>query len=592
MELKRNIGRVRGNYCAVIIFFLLLAVGSIAQAKESSEIDALYNGIMRQAENAHYKRQSERVISDIYLKGAAASRDLGGWKHVIDLFEKALSADPTNARAFRVYGDYLMGYRGMYEQAAEQYRTAIELINARPDLYPEDEKHELERSMQILHRDGDNGKAVIATAPVSVFMKPVFEYSTPQELPLDLTALDHSAEQYGADIDALYLSRYGYIPSDSETIDIINDVTVTKAFQREQLARLRAGEMDLQQDILRGGGTLTLRFGPSCLPYLRSSYERKDIDPKSYPKDLSNRSHARYDHYTASLYKNLMIPGFVDLQMQAGVSRQEAVTLYEGGRLLSDETTDALNGEVTFIKDIGNDTLRLSAGGEMGKIDDETLSDDAKKTAWSVETRYSMYPSAEPESGNPRTKGQFSQHIELGYRETLRDYLSATDPITTEYHHIPRVGYEGYGMLNGKLDVAAKYEYEDERLDDQTSVFVHHIHEVFLYPAWVMAYKLYDHDFVSGLEHMRLGVPTTVYFGEGSYDAVTTGLQFEQLYVTEHGFSLRSTLGVHYTYYQELEEDDFGVYIQVNLEAGPSSFLTGAKETTRRLGEWEEKHLW
>jgi len=154
--------------------------------------EAVYEAAWAQAEELLLTGGSSRQRSDVLLQGAATCRDLGANGYALELFEASVEADPENANAHRVYADYLMGYRGLYEQAAYHYYEALERVRRAPETYSADFKRSLERSMQILHRDGGDGMPLRTTRSVSIFAESTVGYRDGAVNPLAVSAGDGS----------------------------------------------------------------------------------------------------------------------------------------------------------------------------------------------------------------------------------------------------------------------------------------------------------------------------------------------------------------------------------------------------------------
>ena len=102
----------------LITFFFLIKTGF-------TEEITIYAKAQQVVKKAYSAGKLEDEISDIYLLWAGKARDQSEHISVRKLFEAALQANPGNIRGHRLYGDYLMGYRGanngLYEQAAHHY---------------------------------------------------------------------------------------------------------------------------------------------------------------------------------------------------------------------------------------------------------------------------------------------------------------------------------------------------------------------------------------------------------------------------------------------------------------------------------------
>ncbi|MBN1268977.1 MAG: hypothetical protein JXB04_05275 [Kiritimatiellae bacterium] len=155
-----------------------------------------YHRSLAAAEEAREAGAASREVSDTLLWGAGKCRDAGTHEEAEELFLAAIRQDPHNARAHRLYGDYLMGYRGLYEYAAAHYRLAIELVRRNPSAYDRAFKQDLERSIQILHRDGKDGIPVFESGPLSVYVEADASYQNAAPRPLDLLGQEHQAACY------------------------------------------------------------------------------------------------------------------------------------------------------------------------------------------------------------------------------------------------------------------------------------------------------------------------------------------------------------------------------------------------------------
>lgn len=137
-----------------------------------------------------------REISDLYVLGAGRCRDAGGRYQVVELFEKAVQADPANVRARRLYGDYLSGYRGMFQYAKKQYFEALKVVKEDPGSCTDEEARALARSFQIYFRDVNEGVPVVISEAVTVSLELNGEYSNKGIKGSELAGYEATADQY------------------------------------------------------------------------------------------------------------------------------------------------------------------------------------------------------------------------------------------------------------------------------------------------------------------------------------------------------------------------------------------------------------
>ena len=95
--------------------------------------------------------------SKLFFRAAGFCRDMNDVRHAITLFELAIKANPDDPHFRRIYGDYLIGYRGLEEQAWGQLYKARKLSKTYPNLVRDDFGPTLDRSIHIFRRDTNDG---------------------------------------------------------------------------------------------------------------------------------------------------------------------------------------------------------------------------------------------------------------------------------------------------------------------------------------------------------------------------------------------------------------------------------------------------
>ncbi len=166
-----------------------------------------YNAAIKAIKRLRSADADTRKISDTYLWGAGKCRDAGGGDYAVALFKLAVKQDPSNARAHRLYGDFLMGYRGLYEFARYHYDQAWKLIEIDPAVHEEQEIKNLQRSFQILHRDGKDGVSLFESSAFSVYLEGSVAYGRTAPNHITASAGDGSLVDTEARIDRFLNAR-------------------------------------------------------------------------------------------------------------------------------------------------------------------------------------------------------------------------------------------------------------------------------------------------------------------------------------------------------------------------------------------------
>ena len=515
-----------------------------AQSPEDFLGEEIYNDTLKKVEEAVARNALAREISHLYVKGAGECRDEGSDTYAIALFEAAILEDPSNAHAHSVYGDYLMGYRGLYEQAGTKYYRALEIIEQYPEAFDDTFKASLERSIQIWHRDGKDGMPLMtnySTDDYSLYFEALIDYSK--------SSIDEE-EYHTSLIRQLFAEQF-------TGQDRIRDIP-------KKLPR--------RNDLIKFGGNLLLRFGDQRLPYLKLSYEKVDVDinntnPESFQGTGSfTEWDGDFDAIELTIGKNFYLSPNLDLNLEGIYSRREI------------ETTDPFNNNIRIANEkgdnyllfsgftyyFGTNTLKLRLGGNFANIDrtegsaanNEDFEDSFNSQLASL--RLSLFGLATDKDNPSRFRGRRSTHYEIGFSRNERHFETAI----TEIDYRPFVQMEYFGMLNGHVDLIFNYNAWIKDFNKGFLRGLYEAHQFKFTPSWVIVYNLYEDTFKRGIEFLSVGMPLRYTIGEkaGTYSRFNIGLELNTELVLFHGIRVIPTIESDYAWYPELDRSDWGLF--------------------------------
>ena len=478
MNSKKNKASLNGSITIKSVMIVTLITGKLFLSSLSATEDSsnqiknqaiyIYNKAMEAVKDAKNSGQTNKEISDIYIYYAGRSRDAGHHVYAEKLFKTALEIDPTNARGHRIYGDYLMGYRGtggQYEYASYHYYQAQKLLDKQnPGNIESEESSEeddldaeqkrLSRSIDIMYRDGKNGIALHRSDKFSTFLTLSTAYKKNTPSTMSVLAMQNRIEGLRDDtlandavLDRLLVANGGQVTNKDETIDFIdlnndgiaeavsiNDLQQRNSEVREPLNAFLENAsrfLTFRQETKVFKASLLTRFGNPSLPYFRITTERVEIDKSGYVLANIDDSAAHvlnpiltegiFKRTAITVGKNGFLPYTIDwnteLEVDLRTNKSEnPLTKNE----VEKEDTSLITGRLVFAKFFPHQVLKLNLGGSLVEVNNNGDSDDTGNEA-NASIRYSIFP--EPEKNietNERFRGRRSSHFEGGIQRKER----------------------------------------------------------------------------------------------------------------------------------------------------------------------------
>ncbi len=533
--------------------------------------EILYNKTMQLAEKQRKIANPPRDISNLLLKGAGDCRDKGEHKYALKLFKDAIAEDPVNAHAYRIYGDFLMGYRGQYEKAATQYTRASKLLEESPDSYDDKFKKSLARSIKIHHRDGKDGLPILTTKKFSVYLDGAISYNEPSmnsEEPLAM--FEHQ------------LSANNQI--DIRNDNILNDPSPAlstaakngRIAENNKLRNLIPTQLARRREEVEYESKVLLRFKNDKLPYFRFKWSQKDINTINVnPENPQQRWDGIFKGVSLLAGKNYILKDDLDLNLEAEIS-DRVISTDDSiiDNQVSREDSDVLDVTAKFQHYFDINTMALTIGGtwaEIGRIDGRTPAVQDSLNSQRIALRYSFYKPPEETENPARFRGRRSDHYEIGFKRTERafneDRLGNILDDNTQYTYEPHISAEYLGMINGHLDLLIRGKMYQRAYSQSFKQGTFEAYEIEFTPKWIFIYDLYENDFISGHEFLSLALPIQLTIDEqlGSYTRINTGLELEDQWVTKGGIRFQPTLSIDYAYYPHIQREDWGVFAKCAL---------------------------
>ncbi len=522
-----------------------------AEAKPNDKTeDASPESIVRVTEEivkqARAQGQTPRNISDLYLRSAGQCRDSGAPPScAIPLFESAIKADPKNARAHAVYGDYLsFGYLGRFAQASHHYYKALEILKEFPDPAL---KKRINRSFSLLYRDRKLGVPLLANSKISVFATPNGDF---RELRPWLSFVQVFKPSHGL---------------------LLQELATRNSFPglNPELIQKRA---PLTEDQLQLNLGAVVRFGKPWLPFVRYHYQVVDIDPFSInAESLAEPYDGRIGQHAITIGGNYPIGTSFDLYAEVvGSLRKTKVTdsFADPSVRIETEDTRTIDALVNFKRNFGLTVLQATGIATFASHENSG-SDDDSSDSQVLSLRWSKWPQPKTSlSSNSRFLGRRSTHVTVGAVRSSRRFKTNGTTAVTETRYLPNATLELQGVLDGSVDLALNYQFGRTHSDRTVGENNHfNTHSFRFDPAWSPVFLNYDQGFKTGLEEVRITLPVGAEIGAGEYDRVWGGLQLQQRYVTRH-FGFRVFAGATYGYYPELKEDARSVFLGLELQSG------------------------
>ena len=581
---------------SILLLSSALLVASMTQAQAPEELtgELIYNDTLQKVEDARKRGALKKVISNLYVKGAGECRDSGAYYYAIEFFEAALREDPDNAHAHRVYGDYLMGYRGLYEQAGTHYFRALEIIDEYPKAFDDTFRESLYRSIQIWHRDGKDGVPLLknySKKDYSIYFEPFIDYSK-----VTIDNLDHKLILVERRISAERLFRLRIVGEEDFDGKLLEANGKDFSFF-ESLTR--------RAERFEAGGTFLLRFGNEYLPYFRFKWWNGKIDSTNINPETLEDLKGEFDGYSVTAGKNFFVWHNLDMNLEATLQDRKIISRDPGNddaRIATEENASPdVDVQSIFTHYFGTNTLKLTLGTSFRTIDRVEASGTKfsdSENSQRASLRLSLFGIAAEKDNPTRFRGRRSTHYELSLRRRERDFEAGVDFAvlpqdgrvdviasgTSYYTFEPSLSLEYFGLIGGHLDLIFNYnsitlKYKsDAQLDflvappniRRTQVEIagrYEAHQFKVLPTWVFVYNLYEDTFTEGIEFLSVGVPLSFTTGEkaGVFTRFDAGVLLDTQWVIKPGLRVIPTIQGEYAWYPELERSDWGFFAKCIL---------------------------
>ena len=531
-----------------------------------------------------------------FFTAAGLCRDLNDVKHAIPLFKEAIELKPDNAHYRRVYGDYLLGYRGLEEQAWSQLYKSRDLVEKYPGSVDQDFEKVLNRSIHIFRRDTRDGALTFErnqSDGALIFENKNFtitggldaRYSKQAKDPLDLSTDHHRAsdvvkrieQETLADdlrLENLLVENGGTVFSRDELLDVgtlpdgspitINNLQARNARARST-AQSQLSNLERQTESVETFVSFLLRTPNSNLPTVRLSYfNTYAFEGSLNADDLGNPYDRVEDIFALELERTFIVRN--DLFLEADLAllhRNQQIRNDDFG--VEDDSFLDLVGGANIRKEWGTSDgiVQLNVGGQYRRdlFDFEAY----PRHEEGIRLRNSSF-FADPSDNTARERfrGRRSSSQEIGaIRSEIREGTSPT--VATEDWRF-FVSNEELGLIEGMWDLYTTYSLRQRDLSEGTGKGTYSIHEFRVEPIWVPIFDLYKNDFIDGWEFFQVGFPVAVDIGDGPYDRVVGGVNFRGQYVVSQAkLTLGISAGVEYAEYTDINEGDFGGFIRFSI---------------------------
>ena len=526
--------------------------------------------------------------SRLFFKAAEFCRDMNDVRHAITLFELAIKANPDDPHFRRIYGDYLIGYRGLEEQAWGQLHKAKKLSKTYPDKVGYNFGPTLDRSIHIFRRDTNDGVRTFErnrSDGTLLFENDSLTITGGLDTLYKKTAkdaLDLSTDYFRA--LSFYNVRGGYLGFYDKTGErspaLVKQIPEPKDGDEKKAEKLKKNAENLktvpkvlerQNKSSETFASFLFRTANANLPAVRLSYfnvsmfeSALNFDGINLPADRVDDSAALELEKTFVIENDLFLEGDLGFVYKNTRSRFEYVN-EDDNRVESyvdDDYTLDLFAALNLRKEWGTShgIIRLNVGGAYSRdlFDFEAY----PKHEQSVSLRNSIFHEDPVRNdARQRFRGRRSSHQEMGLRRAEIRYEGGVKEENWSFF----VSNEELGLADGVWDLYTTYSYRERNLSAGDGEGSYSIHQFSVEPMWVPVYKLYDNDFTSGWEFVTVGFPVSVNSDEGPYDRVRGGVTLKGQHVFPNRLTLGISVGVEYAHYTQLNERDLGGFIRLSI---------------------------
>ncbi len=540
---------------------------------DDAMLQQLYQETIEVAETARQQSRPTLEISNIYFKGAENLRDLGDSERTIKLFESAIREDPNNAYPLLTYGDYLMGYRGLYEYANAKYEKADTLYQADPNAYDDVFKQNLARSVQIMHRDGQDGVPLLQTKPLSIYWEPFVAYKRSSIHPLELydnqlRVEDVIQKQFlGLDNAITFFTNQRDQSNNQSEFDMaqerVDHFTDLKHKAQKQFSKIKT-DLPRRRYEHDYGSIILFRSSNPNFPYLKLTLNTVEIETLNInPEDLNHPLDGKFHGQDVVVGKNFILDHDLDLNVEAGIGDRKIESRnFQQNIDIAQVDADVYYIDGRLTKSFGTNTLKLTLGtgwSDINRQEGFNLMDRYEDFLFELrgKLRLSVYKKPTESENSARFRGRRSDHYEIGLTRIKANY----DRFGEIRQYLPYVSYEMFGLMKGYLDFTFAYNaiyFEKSEVD---------AHRIKFIPALIPAYQLYANDFTHGLEFLSFDFPLDATWGEEgtAYHSYGAGINCNGIYSTPWNVRFFPKIGFDYRFYPHLDRDDWGITAEIKM---------------------------
>ncbi len=555
---------------------ILLITPFFAQANDSESVDApkpsrnliaewtaLYETKTREAgrqifddaiqETFPLIAEDSEQAAHLLFKAAELCRDMNEVRYAITLFELAIELRPEDPHYRRVYGDYLIGYRGLEEQAWAQLYKARELANKYPEKVNDQFTQTLNRSIHIFRRDTrdgvitfernrSDGALIYEDENITVTGGLETRYGKVAKDPLALSTNYYRALGFFNNPDPA-----GYL------VDLPDDNI--NALDRK---------IDRQLEFSETLASFLFRTPNANLPVVRLSYFNSYIFESSLNFDgLDDPFDRVVDNLSLELEKTIVLKN--DLFLEGDIAL-DYVNVQNSSQLYDFEDhhlylTGALNLRQEWGTSDGVISLNVGSSYSRDLYDFEAYPIHQQLISL---RNFSFLENPSKNESRARFRGRRTSSQEIGLiRSELRE--GSPDAKTQDWRFF--VSNQELGLVDGKWDIYTTYTYRERNLIDvREGEGSYSLHQFSVQPIWVPIFDLYENDFVDGWEFVTVGFPIEINKDDGPFDNATGGITLNGQYVVSQAkLTLGITAGVEYAHYTEVDGEDFGGFIRLSI---------------------------
>ncbi len=523
----------------------------LAKTRTQKAGKQIHDEALAQATTTMMNKDPE-AAARILFKAAEYCRDLNDVKHAITLFDLVIELSPEDPHYRRVYGDYLIGYRGLEEQAWAQLYKARKLAEQYPDRVDGDFAKTLNRSIHIFRRDTRDGVLT-------------FERNRSDG------ALIYEGENLTitGGLDTIY-GKLAKDPLDMTTdyyraVSFYNSQGYLGDLPNNDLSALDR-KLDRQVEVSETLASFLFRTSNASLPVLRLSYSNLYAFESTLNFDGLDDPYDRVDDsLTAELEKTIVLAN--DLFLEADVALEYLNRQLRNSSPFGDIEDHALDlvAGLNFRKEWGTSdgVVTLNVGGTYGK----NLYDfEAYPTNQQAITLRNFSFIEEPANNatRERFRGRRTRSQAIG---VIRDERREGSPDAAEENWRFFVSNEELGLADGKWDLYTTYTYRERILSDVNyGDGSYSVHTFSVEPIFVPVFDLYENDFVDGWEFVTVGFPVQFDKDDGPFDAASGGITCSGQYVVSQAkLTIGISAGVEYVVYTEVDEEDLGGFIRLSI---------------------------